>query len=117
VLDARFDCLRSVGNGREWAAEPEEIVDYILVRRAASVKDVQTQGNCLSFRLELGDIPTAVKCREISLTAYLGSAKSRPPTVLVDGKADAKIDSFVEDILTFTWSVKTSQMVELNWAT
>jgi peptidoglycan/xylan/chitin deacetylase (PgdA/CDA1 family) len=117
VLDARFDCLRRVGHGREWAAEPEEIVDYILVRRAASVKDVQTQGNCLSFRLELGDIPTAVKCREISLTAHLDSAKSRPPTVLVDGKADAKIDSFVEDRLTFTWSVKSSQVVELNWAT
>lgn len=115
ILDARFNCLRSVGNGREWAAEPEEIVDYILVRRAATIKDVRTEPNRLSFRLELGGIPAAVKCREISLTAHLDIALSRSPTILIDGKADATIDDFSDDRLTFTWLAKSGQSVDLDW--
>jgi len=115
VLDARFDCLRRVGNGQEWAAEPEEIVDYILTRRAASVKGVRTETDRLSFHLELGVIPEAVKCREISVTARLDTAASRPATLLIDGKAEAAIDDFTGDRLTFTWQAKNSQLVELHW--
>lgn len=115
VLGARFDCLRRVGNGQEWAAEPEEIVDYILVRRAASVKDIQTETDHLSFQLEVGVIPEAVKCREISVTAHLDVTASRPATVLIDGKAGASVDDFVGDRLTFTWQAKHRQLIELYW--
>jgi len=115
ILDARFDCLRRVGDGQEWAAEPEEIVDYILTRRAASVHDVHKGAERLSFRLELGGIPEPVKCREISVTTQLSTAASSPPTVWVDGKTDATIDRFTGDELTFTWQAKTGQLIELKW--
>jgi len=116
ILDARFDCLRRVGNGREWAAEPEEIVDYVLTRRAASVLDVETEGNHLRFRLELAGIPGPVKCREISVTARLSTGASRIPTVLIDGEATATVDGFLGDAVTFTWQASCGQFVELDWS-
>jgi hypothetical protein len=115
ILDARFDCLRRVGNGQEWAAEPEEIVDYILTRRAASVQGVRAEAERLSFRLELGNIPETVKCREISVTTQLSTIASRLPTVCVDEKANATIDRFTGDELTFTWQARAGQSIELKW--
>jgi hypothetical protein len=115
VLDARFDCLRRVGNGQEWAAEPEEIVDYILVRRAALVKDVQTASDNSSFRLELGYIPEAIKCREISATACWSAAPAQLPTILIDGKAEARVDYFQDNRLTFTWPANDGQVIEIYW--
>ena len=117
ILDARFDCLRRVGDGREWAAEPEEVVDYILTRRAASVEDVQTEAAHVSFRLALGNIPGAVKCREISVSVQLSTVASCLPTVSVNGQASAEIDHFRGNELTFTWQADAdhSQWIEIDW--
>jgi hypothetical protein len=113
ILDARFDCLRRVGNGREWATEPEEIVDYILLRRNAAIQNVQIENAKAAFRLKLGKIPKGVKCRDISAVAKLGTA-SRRPVVLIDGRATATIDRFVGDELVFTWEARDGQLVELQ---
>lgn len=115
ILETRFDCVRKVGNGLEWAAEPEEIVDYIIVRRAASVNALQTGPDHLSFHLELGAIPEPVKCREISVTASLSTVPIGPPTVLINGKAEGTIDKVIDDRVTFTWQAKPGQSVELRW--
>jgi hypothetical protein len=115
ILDARFDCLRRVGNGREWAAEPEEIVDYILLRRAASIQEVQTESASIAFLLRLGSVPAAVRCRDISVTVKLNMAIPLP-AVLVDGKEATTTDSFVGRYLTFTWEAKDGQLVELRQA-
>ncbi len=66
-LDARFDCLRRVGAGVEWAAEPEEIVDYILMRRATTLEPLSGHGGPRMFRVHLGWTPPAMKHHEISL--------------------------------------------------
>lgn len=118
ILDARFDCLRTVGGGQEWAAEPEEVVDYILTRRAASVEDVRTGSARLSFRLTLGGVPRAVRCREISVSAQLSAIASCPPVVSVDGRARAQIDRFLGDEVTFTWQADADQpqLIEIDWA-
>jgi hypothetical protein len=115
ILESRFDCLRRVGNGREWAAEPEEVVDYILMRRAASIKSVQGEVDHLKFRLELGHVPAGVKCREISVRAQLDATLTHPPVVVVDGEPRATIDNFTANTLVFTWPAKSGQWVELYW--
>jgi len=117
ILDARFDCLRRVGDGREWAAEPEEIIDYILMRRAVSVMTGPAEPGRLSFRVELGDLPDQVKYQEISVTAQLSPVPSDWPTILIDGQAGATLDSFTGDRVTFTWPVKQNQVIDLHWQT
>lgn len=117
ILDARFDCLRRVGGGREWAAEPEEIIDYILMRRAVSVTTGPVEPGRLSFRVELGNVPEQVKCREISVAAKLSPVPSDCPTILIEGQAGAKLDSFTGDRVTFTWPVKQDQVIDLHWQT
>jgi hypothetical protein len=115
VLEARFDCVRRVGNGQEWAAEPEEVVDYILVRRATSIDNIQLNNDYLRFQLEVKDIPATIKHREISARIQLRAPLAQIPAVLIDGKAEATIDSLIGDTLTFTWSAAPGQVVELHW--
>ena len=84
LLDARFDCLRRVGAGDEWAAEPEEIVDYILMRRATTLEPLPGTGPRL-FRVHLGPTPSAIKHREISL-AIDDAGFAGLPRVWLDGE-------------------------------
>jgi len=110
ILDARFDCLRRVGAGREWAAEPEEVVDYILVRRAASLDPVDGAASP-AFCVRLGSIPTPVKHRE--LTASIEWRGSTPPQLLVDGQPAGQVDRCEGGCVILTWPVRDGQLVEL----
>jgi hypothetical protein len=115
VLEARFDCLRRVGNGQEWAAEPEEIVNYILTREAASVASATAKAGYFSFRLHLGYTPARVKCHEISARVEFDAMPARPPVVLIDGQSTATIDKLTNTHLVFTWEARDAQLVELRW--
>lgn len=88
LLEARFDCLRRVGAGAEWAAEPKEIVDYILMRRATTLEPAPAPD---SFRVHLGPTPAAVNHREISLAIEMAGAAGWPRAWL-DGEALSVID-------------------------
>ena len=117
VLDARFDCLRQVGAGQEWATEPEEIVDYIIMRRACAVRDVALGDNGLMFDLECGEVPGQLKHKEVSFTARLEKGVSTAPLVLVDGQEDAvSVDRWGEDGVTFTCQPGKVQSVVIRWA-
>jgi peptidoglycan/xylan/chitin deacetylase (PgdA/CDA1 family) len=67
LLDARFDCLRRVGGGREWAAEPEEVVDYVLMRRATTLEQLPDAPAGQCFRVHLAALPASIKHRSVSL--------------------------------------------------
>jgi peptidoglycan/xylan/chitin deacetylase (PgdA/CDA1 family) len=84
-LEARFDCLRRAGGGAEWAAEPEEVVDYILLRRATTLELLPgTEPH--RFRMHVRRMPPAIKHQEISLA--ISETGSDPlPQVWLEGQA------------------------------
>jgi len=116
VLDTRFSCLRQVGAGKEWAAEPEEIIDYIIMRRACAVKETSLDENGLTFDLECREVPAQLKHRQVSLTARLEKTLPAAPLVLLDGREDAvSVDCWTEDQITFTCQPDRAQRVEIRW--
>lgn len=84
LLNARFDCLRRVGAGTEWAAEPEEVVDYILTRRAVSLAPLPAVDERQRALVQVARLPSAVKRREISIA--LGPADSLQARAWLDGR-------------------------------
>ena len=108
ILEARFDCVRCVGAGGEWTAEPEEVVDYILMRRAATLETIEQDGHRLVLRLKLDHIPHAVKCHELSAAIVLPEAQ-----ILVDGLPTAKIDRRDDGTVVFTWAARDGQRIEV----
>jgi peptidoglycan/xylan/chitin deacetylase (PgdA/CDA1 family) len=112
ILDARFDCLRRVGDGWEWATESEQVVDYILMRRAARLEQIESGADHAVWRLKLDGVPVQVKYRELSATVEL-PAHTSPPRVLIDGQPVARFDRQNERSATWTWHARDGQLIEL----
>ena len=116
VLDSRFACLRQVGAGGEWAAEPEEVIDYIIMRRSCCVTDVVSAHDCASFRLARGAVPAAVKKREISVEVTLPKRLTTAPSVFVDGLELSPVkQNLRDDRYVFTMVPSQEQQVEVRW--
>jgi hypothetical protein len=114
ILDARFDCLRRVGGGSEWATEPERVVDYILMRRAARLEQIDCGDGGLAWRLKLAPVPAPVKHRELSITIE-PPARVPNPRVLLDGQPIEKLDRQNDRKITFTFPARDGQKLELIW--
>ncbi len=108
ILAARFACVRSVGADREWTAEPEEVVDYIIMRRAAALEIQAQDGRRGVYRLALGAVSPAVKCRELSATVDRPGAQ-----MMVDGRPVARLDHGDERHPVFTWPARDGQRIEV----
>ena len=75
LLAERFACLRRVGAGAEWAAEPEEIVDYTLMRRATSIEPLPGAEPGL-FRVAVRATPHQ---SSTGLSAWRSATQGMPP--------------------------------------
>ena len=84
LLAERFACLRRVGAGAEWAAEPEEIVDYTLMRRATSIEPLPGAEPGL-FRVAVRATPSSIKHRVVSV-AISDTGYAAPPQVWLNGE-------------------------------
>ncbi len=114
ILDARFNCVRRVGGGWEWATEPEQVIDYILMRRAATLTPIEWGDKHSAWQLKLADVPTPVKSRELSATLEL-SAPISNPSIWIDRQPVAKFDRQDDRNVTWTWLARDGQRIELRW--
>jgi len=48
-LTRRFEKLQSLSGGRLWAAKPDDVIDYVLLRRNLEISNVRQQEGTLSF--------------------------------------------------------------------
>jgi len=72
-LARRFERLREISSGKLWAAKPDDVVDYVLLRRALTVGVTRTEARAVEFELRgewpLGVINSAVSFRVTGLPA------------------------------------------------
>ena len=98
ALDARFSRITEITDGKVWAAVPEDVIDYILLRRATTVRD--SGGG----RWEIAAAPP-VGLRSYALTfRFLGQAES----VGIDGER-RKIEKLRSGARGFTVKVRPLQ--------
>lgn len=64
-LTRRFARLTELSDGKLWAAKPDDVVDYVLLRRAVSVEVVRTEPRLIEFELR-GEWPVGVMSGKLS---------------------------------------------------
>ena len=58
-MTQRFEKIRSISQGRVWAAKPDDVIDYVLLRRSLRIAHVQHTETAVSFSLD-GTWPVGV---------------------------------------------------------
>jgi hypothetical protein len=71
LLEARLREVRDLWGDRLWAAVPEDVVDYTLLRRAAQLTVEQVAPECVVCTVHLSPVPAGVQVRELTFRAAL----------------------------------------------
>ena len=50
-LTRRFEKLRDISGGRLWAAKPDDVIDYVLLRRVLSVSVIEADADGVQFEI------------------------------------------------------------------
>ena len=84
-LTRRFARLRELSGDALWAATPDDVIDYVLMRRNLEVDNVRAEKLRVSFDIG-GRWPVGVVNPELTfrISAPVGSAPDREPTVSFD---------------------------------
>lgn len=81
-LVRRFEKVREVGDANVWCALPEEIVDYILTRRATRIVPGKGGADGNEYLVTLGYVHPAVKRRTLTFrVSGLRGSKRAEPTI------------------------------------
>jgi hypothetical protein len=78
-LDERFSRLMTVSNGRLWAATPDDVIDYELLRRNLTIDNVRRQSDAVLFDVG-GRWPVGV-CNSRLTLRISGLGTTTPPRV------------------------------------
>lgn len=94
-LTRRFAKLAAISRGKLWAAKPDDVIDYVLLRRALTVAVVRSEARAVEFELR-GEWPVGVVSSQLSFrVAGLPTAKSCQveyhPSLLPGGALRARV--------------------------
>jgi len=78
-MTARFAKLREISGGRLWAAKPDDVVDYELLRRHLRIGNVRAEEGGVEFDVE-GEWPVGVINSSVTLRVS-GAGPGAPPEV------------------------------------
>lgn len=82
-LDRRFGRLQDLSGGKLWAAKPDDVIDYELLRRNLTVTDIQaTDHRRIAFNID-GEWPVGVVNSELTFR-LTGLADIAAPTVEIE---------------------------------
>ena len=113
LLAERFEKVAEVGD--VWRATPDEVIDYILTRRAAHPRALHTTDEAITFHMEAPRIPERVQSRELTFTLDTPRAWHRP-VVTVDGTPITGVTALTEDRMRFTLPVHDGQQMRISKA-
>ncbi|MYB76248.1 MAG: hypothetical protein F4X83_03960 [Chloroflexi bacterium] len=113
LLAERFAKVAEVGD--VWRATPDEVIDYILLRRAAHPRGYGATDEAITFYMEAPRIPERVQNRELTFTMDVPPAW-RTPSVTSDGAPVADVAALSEGRLRFTLPVHDRQQMRISAA-
>lgn len=113
LLAERFAKVAEVGD--VWRATPDEVIDYILLRRAAHPRGYHATDDTISFYMEAPRIPERVQNRELTFTLDVPPGWQRP-AVTSDGAPVADVTQLAEGRIRFTLPVHDGQQLRISAA-
>ncbi len=76
---ARFEKLNEISDGRLWAAKPDDVIDYELLRRGLRIENIRTEATAVHFDVT-GAWPVGIINSDLTLRLS-GSGFERPPEI------------------------------------
>ena len=113
LLDERFAKVAEVGD--VWRATPDEVIDYILTRRAAHPRGYRGSDEAITFYMEAPRIPERVRNRELTFTMEVPPTW-QAPAVSSDGAPVADMVVLSEGRIRFTLPVHDGQQMRISAA-
>lgn len=111
LLAERFEKVEEVGD--VWRATPDEVIDYMLLRRAAHPRALRATDEAITFYMEAPRIPERARNRELTFTLEIPPAWQQP-TVFSDGAPVAGVTILSADRIRFTLPVADGQQVRVT---
>ena len=111
LLGERFAKVAEVGD--VWRATPDEVIDYLLLRRAAHPRGYRATDEAIEFWMEAPGIPERVQNRELTFTMDVPPAWQRP-RVTSDGSAVTDVAQLAEHRIRFTLPVADCQQMRIE---
>lgn len=113
LLGERFAKVAEVGD--VWRATPDEVIDYILTRRAAHPRGYRATEEAIEFWMEAPHISERVQNRELTFTMDVPSAW-QAHAVTSDGAPVADVVVLSEGRIRFTLPVHDGQQMRISAA-
>jgi peptidoglycan/xylan/chitin deacetylase (PgdA/CDA1 family) len=85
-LRRRLETVLSEGGDAVWCANPDEVIYYHTMRRAARIETVRETAAEYVYRIALEGLPAGVACRALTLEAVVPAAWCQNPVVWIDGR-------------------------------
>ncbi len=76
-MTRRFEKLHEISEGKLWAAKPDDVIDYEMMRRSLQIKNVRTENGTLLFNVE-GEWPVGVINSTVTLRISGTNFKKAP---------------------------------------
>ena len=113
LLAERFEKVAEVGG--VWRAAPAEVIDYLLMRRAAHPRALRASAEAITFTMEAPRIPQRVRNRELTFTLDVPRAWERP-AVTCDGAPVSDVTPIAEGRIRFTVAAADGQRMRVSAA-
>lgn len=113
LLGERFSKVAEVGD--VWRATPDEVIDYILLRRTAHPRGYCAADDAITFYMEAPRIPERVQNRQLTLTAEVPSAWQNS-LVTSDGEPVNDVTAIAAGRIRFTLPVHDGQQLRIERA-
>ncbi|MDE2841124.1 MAG: hypothetical protein OXM03_10900 [Chloroflexota bacterium] len=113
LLGERFAKVAEVGD--VWRATPDEVIDYILMRRAAHPRGYRATDAAITFSMEAPRIPERAQNRELTFTMDVPPAW-QTPLVTSDGAPVTDVAALSEGRIRFTLPVHDGQQMRISAA-
>ena len=113
LLGERFAKVAEVGD--VWRATPDEVIDYILLRRAAHPRGYRATDEAITFYMEAPRIPERAQNRELTFTMDVPPTW-QAPTATSDGAPVADMVVLSEGRIRFTLPVHDGQQMRISAA-
>ena len=111
LLAERFAKVAEVAD--VWRATPAEVIDYMLLRRAAHPRALRAADEAITFYMEAPRIPERARNRELTFILEIPPAWQQP-MVLSDGAPVAGVTALSQDRIRFTLPVADGQQVRVT---
>jgi hypothetical protein len=107
IVDARLHEVRALWGDKLWAAVPEDVLEYTLLRRAARLEVSSPAPDRAECLVRLAPLPAAVEARELTFRAEVPWHRATVAYAPGTPADTARIDSrMIERVLTWTASVE-----------